>query len=299
MSFKIYNLADDDVVDYPFKLIPHFPGGEPHVLVEPKYISGQDLWVDARVHNGQEFMSLLCLLDAITYNDPKSLSLFIPYFPGARQDRYEGGSCFTLGVYADCLRRFNLKRIVVVDCHSKATVQVLGSVCEQVTNVEVHHVFNFTNKDYSGVIRPDKGAEDRVNAASEHWGIGTTIRCDKIRNPKTGQLTGFTAELVNPDRRYLVLDDICDGGGTFLGLADQIRKNVDAHGGGDYTLHFCVTHGIFSKGTLDLLGEFGKIYTTDSFHNHQGMGEFLEVTNLFWTGLKAMRGTFDESNVAN
>lgn len=298
MAFKIYNMADDDVLAYPFELM-QFPGGEPHVLVEPRYIRNQDLWIDARVHNGQEFMSLLCLLDAIQFQDPKSLSLFIPYFPGARQDRWEGGSCFTLNVYAQCLRQFNLDRIAVVDCHSDATIRILERVCRQVTNVEPHQVFNFSNKDYTGLIRPDEGADYRVNAAAQAWGIGGISNCGKVRNPKTGKLSGFKVQLLNPGKTYLMLDDICDGGGTFLGLADEIQKNQDKHHDEDYIIDLCVTHGIFSKGLSDLKRRFRKIYTTDSFRVHQGMGEVLEVTNLFWTGLKAMRGVFDESNATN
>ena len=61
------------------------------------------------------------------------------------------------------------------------------------------------------------------------------------------------------DRRILIVDDICDGGGTFLGLAQELKaKNAG-------NLYLAVSHGIFSRGFEDLEKVFTKIYTTDSF----------------------------------
>lgn len=289
--FKIYNIADDDVVAYPFQLI-QFPGGEPHVLVEPKYIYGQDIWVDARVHNSQDFMSLLCLLDAISFQDPKSLSLFLPYFPGARQDRYEGGSCFTLGVYASCLSRYDLHAIVVADCHSKVTTNWLRPICDNVINLELADIFDIRARDYVGIIRPDQGAEDRTVAFADKLGI-VIDRCSKVRDPKTGKLSGFKAPALMRSGKYLMVDDICDGGGTFVGLAQTIKNQTSIH----YSIDLCVTHGIFSKGAGLMLTHFDKVITTDSFQNKERFSKIVsddryDITNLFWAGLRAIRRGF-------
>ena len=59
--------------------------------------------------------------------------------------------------------------------------------------------------------------------------------------------------------KCLIIDDICDGGGTFIGLAKELKqKNA-----GD--LYLAVSHGIFSKGLEALNTYFTKLYTTDSF----------------------------------
>jgi len=57
----------------------------------------------------------------------------------------------------------------------------------------------------------------------------------------------------------LIVDDICDGGGTFLGLAEELKECNS----GD--LYLAVSHGIFSKGSQTLLDNFKSIYSTDSF----------------------------------
>jgi ribose-phosphate pyrophosphokinase len=59
-------------------------------------------------------------------------------------------------------------------------------------------------------------------------------------------------------KECLILDDICDGGGTFTGLATELHK-AEAQ-----AVDLFVTHGIFSKGgTLEGIRQ---IFTTDSYH---------------------------------
>jgi len=55
------------------------------------------------------------------------------------------------------------------------------------------------------------------------------------------------------------VDDICDGGGTFIGLAKALKQKNAGN------LYLAVSHGIFSKGFNELNKHFTKIFTTDSF----------------------------------
>ena len=61
-------------------------------------------------------------------------------------------------------------------------------------------------------------------------------------------------------RDCLIMDDICDGGGTFVLLAEYLLRH------GAASVGLAVTHGIFTKG-IDILFDAGisRIYTTDSF----------------------------------
>jgi phosphoribosylpyrophosphate synthetase len=71
----------------------------------------------------------------------------------------------------------------------------------------------------------------------------------------------------------LIVDDICDGGGTFLGISDALGSRLRSLGdvGGDYILGLYVTHGIFSKGFCDLIEKFDHVYTTDSFNRKEAV----------------------------
>lgn len=53
-----------------------------------------------------------------------------------------------------------------------------------------------------------------------------------------------------PPKPILVMDDICDGGATFISLAKEIKAHELYN---DQELWLYVTHGIFSKGKQTLL----------------------------------------------
>jgi|LakMenE18May11ns_1017448.scaffolds.fasta_scaffold9894861_2 ribose-phosphate pyrophosphokinase len=229
-----------------------FSGGEPHVHLDPQAIENHCLWVDARLGSAEGFMHLLAVLDAVRGCRPRWLGLFLPYFPGARQDRRQPGTPFTLKIYAEAIRRASLDTVVTLDPHS----DVLAA-CLDVEIIPAHAVMTGM-ADYAGWICPDAGAEKRVHEAARVLGQARVVHGRKIRDTATGKLSGFQCDALPTAGNYLVVDDICDGGGTFLGLADAIER----HG---LSLDLWVTHGIFSRGLDELMKRFRFIHTTDSF----------------------------------
>jgi ribose-phosphate pyrophosphokinase len=114
------------------------------------------------------------------------------------------------------------------------------------------------------LISPDGGALKKIYKVSEALNGMEVVECSKSRDVKTGRLSGFKVYADDLQGRSCILvDDICDGGGTFIGLAKELKaKNAGA-------LYLAVSHGVFSKGT-DLLTEvFDHIFTTDSVQELQ------------------------------
>ena len=69
----------------------------------------------------------------------------------------------------------------------------------------------------------------------------------------------------------VITDDICDGGGTFHGVAAALREVY----GNDFKLHLWTSHGIYSKGVEELLKTFDTLGCTNSFVN-----DFTETPNV-------------------
>ena len=110
------------------------------------------------------------------------------------------------------------------------------------------------------LISPDGGALKKIYKVSEFLGGISVIECSKKRNVKNGQLEGFRVyedDLQGKD--CLIVDDICDGGGTFIGLSKELKKYNTGN------LYLAVSHGVFSKGLEELNQYFTKIFTADSF----------------------------------
>ena len=67
----------------------------------------------------------------------------------------------------------------------------------------------------------------------------------------------------------MIVDDICDGGQTFIELAKALEKQ------GAHQIFLYVTHGIFSKGLDTLKVYFSGVYCYHSLSNSFNYDSFL------------------------
>ncbi|WGD33552.1 ribose-phosphate diphosphokinase [Olleya sp. YS] len=237
-----------------------FSGGEPHIKILSNLTNVSDVTITTRIQSFNDFGLLLLAIDAVKRFNIDKINVFIPYFPAARQDRVMvSGEPLSVKVYADLLNQLNLNKVTVFDTHSEVTSAVLNN-CESLSNhVFIKQVVSKINKEVL-LISPDGGALKKIYKVSEFLGGIPVIECSKKRNVKNGKLEGFKVyedDLKGKD--CLIVDDICDGGGTFIGLAKEL-KNKNAG-----NLYLAVSHGIFNKGFEILDQHFTKIFTTDSF----------------------------------
>jgi ribose-phosphate pyrophosphokinase len=241
-----------------------FSGGEPHIKIDPNFDVTQKITITHRINSFND-LGLLCIaVDALHRMDAKNLELFIPYFPGARQDRVMVlGEALTVKVYADIINSLQFNKVYILDAHSEVTPALVNH-CEIISN----HTFVQKVIESIGtkvkLISPDGGALKKVYKLSEYLGGLDVIECSKCRDVKTGKLSGFKVQhdhLQNED--CLIVDDICDGGGTFVGLAEELKKKQAGK------LYLAVSHGIFSRG-LEVLNCFEKVFTTNSVKDIEG-----------------------------
>ena len=245
-----------------------FPAGEAHV----KVAAGPDESADAaatpipaadlvevatlRGTSGDDLVMLGMWADAVRQRGSRSVAL-VPYLPGARQDR---GLPFGAKVYADILNGFHIDQVIAFDPHSPVIVDLIADLTvvasARIVRDEVVGAPG-TEQAYQGIIAPDAGAVARATAAADACGL-PVYRAEKHRNPDTGKLDGFSCEPLPDTGRLLVVDDICDGGGTFTGLAAATGLTKDRLG-------LWVSHGVFSGRAPQLAEHFGEIVTTDSY----------------------------------
>lgn len=267
-------------VDSPLTAIT-FPDGAVHItgVDNPTRFEAQIAWVTGLDHS--DLFTLAMWADACAERKERTI-LVLPYLPGARMDRGipEGAK-----VYADFLGQVVApRRMITLDPHSAAALETYETYMEM-TGVSVFPVERIIRKEiqdptqdeksdtYVGVIAPDAGAVERTTNAARAMGV-PVYRAEKSRDFATGKLSGFhMIDELPSDGKLLIVDDICDGGGTFIGLAE-------ATGIPKERLDLWVTHGIFSKGLESLKEKFGTIYTTDSFSDLSGVDDALKVIPL-------------------
>lgn len=203
--------------------------------------------------NERELMDIASLAQLFS-NRKKFLD--IPYLPFGRQDKeVSNTSTFNLHAFATLINSLEFNVVSSLDVHNP--------------ELTTHLINNFTNQDVWGfhdsvltdfkpnlILYPDEGAYSRY-----YFGNIPQMVCKKSRDPLTGNITNIEIpiEYLPMDTKILLVDDICDGGATFISIAKQINelnKNNE--------LALAVTHGIFSKGTTPLINVGIKLYTTNS-----------------------------------
>lgn len=250
-----------------------FSGGEPHIKINPDFDVSEPVTITHRINSFNDFGLLLLAIDALKRMDVKLINVFIPYFPAARQDRVMiSGEPLSVKVYADILNSLKLNKVTVFDAHSEVTQALLDN-CEVIPNhAFIAEVLEKIGKEVK-LISPDGGALKKIYKVSEYLGGVEVVECSKSRDVKTGKLSGF--KVYNDDLKgmdCLIVDDICDGGGTFVGLAEELKKKNAGK------LYLAVSHGIFNKGFDVFQKDFEKIFTTNSFREFDN--EMVEVVKL-------------------
>ncbi|CAM4001358.1 ribose-phosphate diphosphokinase [Flavobacterium branchiophilum] len=249
-----------------------FSGGEPHIKINPNFDLTEKVTVTHRMQSFNDLGFLCLAADALQRMGAKLGTLFIPYFPAARQDRVMvAGEPLSVKVYAQIINSLGFEKVMVFDAHSEVTPAVLDH-CEVIPNHDfIQKVVEKIGNEVL-LISPDGGALKKIYKVSEFLGGVEVIECSKSRDVKTGKLSGFKVYKDDLEgKNCLIVDDICDGGGTFVGLAQEL-KNKNAG-----KLYLAVSHGIFSKG-FEALQDFEHIFTTNSFRDMEN--EKVEVIKI-------------------
>jgi len=193
----------------------------------------------------------------------KTFDLILPYIPYARQDRQcDEGESFTLKVFTGIINSIGFEKVYVLDAHSDVSSGLIDN-CVNIDNSQfIYDISRIINAKDTYIVSPDSGANKKINKLFEKVGDSYkgVIKCDKVRNVSTGELSGFEV-FTNDIKGFdcLIVDDICDGGRTFTGIAKELRKKNASN------IYLFVSHGIFSYGFSELADQFERIFTTNSF----------------------------------
>lgn len=240
-----------------------FPGGEVGVDIN----SGATLDTDAsrvklvaHLQSSNDVMAMLLATEALRYHFPVAeIDLCMPYIPYARQDRRcNYGEALSIKVFAALVNSQNYRTVYVLDPHSA----VSAGLIDRCFVADQYDLFAHTKLSWFGytIVAPDLGAVKKAEDFAKRVGASGVAIANKKRELSTGKIVGM--ELITgtgPGEKLVVLDDICDGGRTFVELAKLLKEREPA------SLELYVSHGIFSAG-IEVLDMYDLVVTTNSFH---------------------------------
>jgi ribose-phosphate pyrophosphokinase len=254
-----------------------FSGGEPHIKINTDLIGVEQVVISQRVNSFNDFGLLLLAIDAVKRFNVKEINVFMPYFPAARQDRLMiSGEPLSVKVYTEILNHSGVNKVYVYDAHSEVTPALLTNCINYDNHRFIEKIVDDLPKDLV-LISPDGGALKKIYKVAKHLKSYEVVEASKSRDVKTGKLSGFQVYADDlQGRDCLIVDDICDGGGTFLGLAQELKKKNAGN------LYLAISHGIFNKGFKSLEEFYSRIYVTDSFRviENENLVKQIQISEL-------------------
>lgn len=287
----ILNLTNKKTSEIKYEVFS-FPDGQQDILLTNlnnyfelrNYGFGEVLRCDSvqirsRFNNFKDLELILCATKVLRSYGVKEIHLYIPYLLGARSDRQfqQGGTSYLRDIIAPILNAQNYESVVCYDIHNY-----------EMANACINNLKNITNGKFVGwairdilvnnsginiidtaIVVPDGGALKKIyETVKEANYEEDLIVAHKHRDPKTGELLSFQIpiEEKNINKALIWVDDLVDGGGSFIGEA--IAANSNGHKGKKFLV---CTHGIFSKGFEELEKYFDGIYCTDSYANFSNL----------------------------
>lgn len=256
---KTINLARKEYGNVNYK-IHKFPDGQYQLEILDCLCNVKDKFrVVSRLCNGDDLFILLQLDDIMRRNGLR-YDLYIPYLIGSRCDRlFSYNQSITIDIVINLLRELNCNKIEILDPHSSRSLDSIN--CIYKCNWSIINQLHIHKEN---IALPDEGSIDRFKSSPSNYFIDDVsfIYCSKIRDQKTNKLSGFRIDRYDTyikDKPIYLVDDLCDGGGTFLGLAEKLRELNPV------SLNLVVTHAIQTDGLSKVSKVYDKVYITNSF----------------------------------
>jgi ribose-phosphate pyrophosphokinase len=264
--FKTLNLAYPEKSQIKFH-ISKFPDGQQTIDIDDvEQLNSENIKIYSRIRSFRDLEIIIAANQILRTAAVASVSLYAPYFLGARSDRRfkKGGTNYLKNVIAPIINSQNFDCVLTLDPHSDVLEACLNNFEKISNSLVVQSALDVIGKDNVILVSPDGGALKKIYDVAEEFDIPNIITAMKHRDIKTGNITHtevpLSESIYYKDSKFVIVDDICDGGRTFIELTKAIREKVT-----DAKIYLVVTHGIFSSGFDQLNVYFDKVFTTNSY----------------------------------
>ena len=258
--------------------IKRFADGEIYIEINEN-IRGNSIFIiqtlSAPVNDN--LMELLICIDALRRSSAKNITVVIPYFGYARQDRkVVPRTAISAKLVANLITNAGAHRIVTVDLHAG---QIQGFFDLPVDNLFSTPIFakhikkNITNKNLV-CVAPDVGGVERARALGKKLNAGLAI-VDK-RRPAPGKSKVMNIIGNVKGKNCLITDDIIDSGGTIANAAKALKDK------GAKDVFVYVTHGVLSGKAVELINnsKIKKLIITDTIDNSSKIQKSPKIVEL-------------------
>ncbi|MFR9673461.1 ribose-phosphate diphosphokinase [Streptomyces sp. TR06-5] len=244
-------------------------------------------------------MEQLIMIDALKRASARSITVIVPFYGYARQDKkHRGREPISARMIADLLRSAGADRILTVDLH---TDQIQGFFDGPVDHlfalpILADYVGEKVDRDKLTVVSPDAGRVRVADRWADRLGAPLAI-VHKRRDPDVANRVTVHEVVGDVEGRVCVLvDDMIDTGGTICAAADALFAN------GAEDVIVTATHGVLSGPAPDRLknskvSEF--VFTNTLPTPGEQDLDKITVLSMAPTIARAVREVFEDGSVTS
>ena len=214
-----------------------------------------------RINSYEDLFFIKSLKDICDYNNIQNVELFIPcLFQQQHDRRFKDNQSFEGRLVADFINSCNFSKVTVFHPHSDVIVGQINK-CHVKDNSEyIQWVLEqIPNNENLILMSSDAGGFKPLIKLAEviEW-KGDTYSASKSRDPKSHKLTQLIDRSDFGGKDILLVDDICQVGNTFIGLAELLKERNCGK------LYLAVSHMCLLNPSLKLSEIYDTVFTTNS-----------------------------------
>lgn len=227
--------------------IGHFADGEIYVRSDISLRKKDVILIQSTSKPVNEnLMELLIAIDSVKRASANSITVLIPYYSYARQDRKDRGrEPISSKLIADLLTKAGATRIALTDVHSEQIQGFFDIPVDTLRASEVIlcHLLCEYNKNNLTIVSPDYGGVKRARRIAESLNVPLAIVDKRRPKPNVAESINVLGDVKN--RVCVLVDDIVDTGGTMLAGCKLLKQN------GASKIIIMATHGLFNGNAIE------------------------------------------------
>lgn len=228
--------------------VKHFSDGE--IIVEPlESVRGKHVFLVQSTCSpvSETLMEVLIALDACKRASADKITVVMPYYGYARQDRKaRARQPITAKLVADLITVAGADRVITLDLHAPQIQGFFNIPTDDLTAVSMIGQY-FRNKKFDNevvVVSPDHGGATRARRLADTLPGSTIAIIDKRRTqPNVAEAMNLIGDVEG--KTAIIVDDIVDTGGSLLGGVDMLYAK------GAKEVYCACSHGILSGNALE------------------------------------------------
>lgn len=226
--------------------VTHFADGE--ILVVPQVsVRGKHVYIVQGTSNPvtERLMEILICIDACKRASAREITVVMPYFGYARQDRKaKARQPITAKLVAELLQVAGANRVVTMDLHA---AQIQGFFDIPIDDLAalplIAQYFKAKDLDNVTVVSPDHGGANRARLLAEILQAPIAIIDKRRPEPNKAQVMNIIGEVKG--RNCIIIDDMVDTAGTLVAGVEALKE----FGAND--VYTAATHGILSNPAVE------------------------------------------------